>query len=125
MNLSVPTGGVVKVGHNIAEAILNAVEEWEVNMIVMGWRGRTFRRDVVLGSTIDPVLMKAKCDVVVIRFEAGERLPNFNSILIPTIGGPHAKLAYEVAKDIAKERRAKIKLLYVGSSWKDENRAQS
>ncbi len=125
MNLSVPTGGVVKVGHDVAEAILSTVDGWKVDMIVMGWRGRTFRRDVVLGSTIDPVLMKAKCDVVVVRFEPGEKMPDFGSILIPTVGGPHAKLAYEIARDIAAERSAVIKLLYVGTSEEEREKAES
>ncbi|WP_202318922.1 amino acid permease [Archaeoglobus neptunius] len=123
MNLSVPAGGVVTVSHNIAEAILTAVDEWKADMIVMGWRGRTFRRDVVLGSTIDPILMKAKCDVVVVRFEPGEKMPDFKRILIPTVGGPHAKLACEIARDIAAERKAKIKLLYVGTSEKEMEKA--
>ena len=123
MNLSVPAGGIVKVGHNIAEAILNAAEEFRASMIVMGWRGRTFRRDVVLGSTIDPVLMKARCDVVTIRFEPGERMPSFDSILIPTVGGPHAELAYQIARDIASERKSRIKVLYVGTSEKEGMKA--
>ncbi len=123
MNLSVPAGGIVKVGHNIAEAILNAADEFKANMIIMGWRGRTFRKDVVLGSTIDPVLMRARCDVITIRFEPGERMPDFSSILIPTVGGPHAELAYEIARDIARERKSRIKVLYVGTTEKEKEKA--
>lgn len=124
MNLSVPAGGVVKVGHDVSEAILSTVEEWKVDMVIMGWRGRTFRRDVVLGSTIDPVIMKAKCDVVVIRFEPGEKMPDFRSVLIPTVGGPHAKLACEIAKDIATEREAVVKLIYVSNHEREREKAE-
>jgi len=79
-------------------------------LIVMGWRGRTFRKDVVLGSTIDPILVKAKCDVVVVKFG---KESDYRRILIPTAGGPHAILACELAKDLADEN-AQFKLLYVG-----------
>nr|WP_276627113.1 MULTISPECIES: universal stress protein [Archaeoglobus] len=124
MNLSVPSGGVVKVSHSVSEAILSTAEEWKANMIVMGWRGRTFRRDVVLGSTIDPVLLKAKCDVVVIRFEPGEKIPEFRDVLISTIGGPHAKLGYEIARALVEDKSGRIKLLYVGSSEKEREKAE-
>ncbi|WP_456329908.1 amino acid permease [Archaeoglobus sp.] len=120
MNLSVPSGGVVKVSHDVPEAILSTVEEWKVDMVVMGWRGRTFRRDVVLGSTIDPVLLKARCDVVVIRFEPGEKIPEFKDVLISTIGGPHAKLGYEIARALVEDKNGRVKLLYVGSEKERE-----
>jgi amino acid transporter len=111
---NVPVGGVVKVGHFVSEAILNAVDEFNPDLVLMGWRGRTFRRDAVLGSTIDPVLLKAKCDVLVLRFEPGKEFNGFESILIPTAGGPHAILACEIARDIAKSENSRVKLLYVG-----------
>jgi amino acid transporter len=124
MNLSVPSGGVVKVSHNVSEAILSTVEEWKADMVVMGWRGRTFRRDVVLGSTIDPVILKARCDVVVVRFEPGERVPDFRNVLVATVGGPHAKLGYEIARALVEDKGGKVKLLYVGSSEKESERAE-
>ncbi len=120
----VPCGGVVKVSHSVAEAIINAAEEYKADLIIMGWRGRTFRKDAVLGSTIDPVLLKARCDAIVVRFQAGKILPKFKSILIPTAGGPHAVLAYEIAKDIAEIEKSKIKLIYVGKGEKDKSIAE-
>lgn len=115
--LRVPKGGIVKVGHDPARAILNAVEMLKPDMLIIGWRGRTFRRDVVLGSTIDPILLKAKTDVVVVRF--GE-IEDVKQILVPTAGGPHSELALELAKIFSREFKAKVKVIYVGSS--EENR---
>jgi amino acid transporter/nucleotide-binding universal stress UspA family protein len=116
--IDVPCGGMVKIGHRSAEAILNAVEEVKPDLLIMGWRGRTFRKDFVIGSTIDPILVRAKCDVVVVRFELGEvrKWSNDCSVLIPTAGGPHAVLAAELARDFAKKGR--ITLMYVGKSEK-------
>jgi nucleotide-binding universal stress UspA family protein len=118
----VPAGGIIKVGHRAPEAILNAVEEIKPDLIVLGWRGRTFRKDFVLGSTIDPIMLRAKCDAVVIRF-APRDLKKIERILIPTIGGPHSALAIELARDIARHENAIITLMYVGKRKEEENRA--
>ncbi len=120
--MDVPVGGVIKIGHSTSEAILNTVEEIKPNLIIMGWRGRTFRKDFVLGSTIDPVLLRAKCDVAVVRFEQTWR--EIRKILISTAGGPHAVLAAELARDLAKQTNASITLLYVGRSEEDRKRAE-
>ena len=114
------SGGVVKIGRRVSEAILNTIEEEKPNLLIMGWRGRTFRRDFILGSTIDPILMKANCDVVVIRFGGDE----IKKILIPTAGGVHAKLAIELAKSFAKLENSEITLMYVGKSRNDEKKAK-
>ncbi|AEA46539.1 amino acid permease [Archaeoglobus veneficus] len=123
-SLDIPAGGIVKIGHRNAEAILNAIEEVKPDLVVLGWRGRTFRKDFVLGSTIDPILLRAKCDVAVVRFEPGEGWKKIESILIPTAGGPHAVLAAEIARDLSKHENARITLMYVGKNEKDRNRAE-
>lgn len=123
-DVSVPAGGIVKIGRRASEAILNAIEEEKPDLVIMGWRGRTFRRDFVLGSTIDPVLLKAKSDVAVIRFEPGKSWKPIRKILIPTAGGPHATLAAELAKSVAKQEGAEIDLIYVGKTKNDEKTAQ-
>ena len=122
-SLDVPVGGIVKVGYKPAEAILNTVEEVKPTLLIMGWRGRTFRKDVVLGSTIDPVLVRAKCDVAVVRFDREWR-GEVGKILLPTAGGPHAILAGELARDIARRHGSKITLLYVGRGEVDRKKAE-
>ncbi len=121
-SMEVPAGGVIKIGHSTSEAILNTVEGMKPNLIIMGWRGRTFRKDFVLGSTIDPVLLRAKCDVAVVRFEP--TWSEIKRILISTAGGPHAVLAAELARDLAKQTNASVTLLYVGKSEEERKRAE-
>jgi len=122
--VSVPAGGIVKIGRRASEAILNAIEEEKPDLVIMGWRGRTFRRDFVLGSTIDPILLKAKSDVAVIRFEPGKSWKPIRKILIPTAGGPHAMLAAELAKSVAMQEGAEVTLMHVGKVKDDEKLAQ-
>ncbi len=122
--VDVPVSGVIKVGHNVAQAILNTIDEEKANMVILGWRGRTFRRDFILGSTIDPILLKASCDVVVARFEPDLDVENIRRILIPTAGGPHAELAAEIAMDLHKILGSEITLLYVAGSEDEKIKAK-
>ena len=122
--VSVPTGGIVKIGRRASEAILNVIDEEKPDLVIMGWRGRTFRRDFVLGSTIDPILLRARCDVAEVRFEPGKSWTPIRRILIPTAGGPHAMLAAELAKSIASRGQSEITLIYVGKTKEDEKIAQ-
>ena len=122
-SVDVPAGGIIKVGRNASDSILDTIEEEKPDMVIMGWRGRTFRHDSVLGSTLDPILLKAPCDVVVARFEPGRKLENINKILLPTAGGPHASLAAELARDLAVAGNANVTMLNVGRSAEDNARA--
>jgi len=122
--IDVPKGGIIKIGHRNAEAILNTVDEVKPDLLIMGWRGRTFRKDFVLGSTIDPILVRANCDVAIVRFEIGEskKWNDRCKILIPTAGGPHAVLSAELARDFAKN--GEVTLMYVGRDEKSKSIAE-
>ena len=123
-SVDVPAGGIIKIGRNASDSILDTIEEEKPDMLVMGWRGRTFRRDFVLGSTLDPLLLKAPCDVVVARFDPEKKLRHIKSILLPTAGGPHASLAAELARDLAVAEDANVTMFNVGTSDGDETKAK-
>ncbi len=53
-------------GWSVPEQILAAVRRWDVQMIVMGSRGRTGLRRLLLGSVAEEVLRHATCPVLVI-----------------------------------------------------------
>ncbi|MFB6071111.1 MAG: amino acid permease [Halanaeroarchaeum sp.] len=115
----VPVHGTVRIGHDPAKAILNTIEEHDADQVLMGWRGRSKRRDVVLGSTIETIVTRARCDVLVERVDvdaAGE----VSSILLPTAGGPHAELAAEVARSIAGSTGARVHVVHVVAPDADE-----
>ncbi|MFC7046435.1 amino acid permease [Halobacteriaceae archaeon GCM10025711] len=107
----VPVNGIVRIGHHVDAAILHTITQYDSDAVLLGWRGREqWRRDVVLGSTVDQVVRNADCDVLVERMGA-DGLPD--SILVPTAGGPHAEYAAEVARAIAHTTGASITVLSV------------
>ena len=109
----VPISGTVRIGHHAPEAILHTIEQYDSDAVLLGWRGRRRgRRDVVLSGTVDEVVAEADCDVLVEKF--GET-PGWtvDSILLPTAGGPHAELAAETARSIARATGATVRIMHV------------
>jgi nucleotide-binding universal stress UspA family protein len=110
---TVPISGTIRIAHHVDEAILNTVEQYDSDAVLMGWGGwLSRRRDVVLGSIVDTVVTEATCDVLIERIE-DENPEDAESILLPTAGGPHAELAGEVARAIAHTTGASIEVLRV------------
>ena len=78
--------------------ILKTTRDGHYDLLLLGWRGaKPENGDIELGRKLDKVIARAPCDVLVLL--AREPL-NFERILIPTAGGPHARLAAELAVGI-------------------------
>jgi nucleotide-binding universal stress UspA family protein len=64
-------GGTVAGAHlrvgEVAEEVVDLAEELEVDLIVVGTRGRSVIRRALMGSVSDSVLRQARCPVVVAR----------------------------------------------------------
>jgi nucleotide-binding universal stress UspA family protein len=117
----VPVKGTIRIGHDVAKAILNTVEQYDSEFVLMGWRGQRRRRDFVLGSNLDEVVTKASCDVLVEKIGPVEEV---ETILLPTAGGPHSEFAVEIAQAIARTTGARIDVVRViDPSASDEERA--
>ena len=54
---------------NIAEEILRAAEDAQVDVIVMGSHGRTTIKEFLLGSEAERVVKRATCNVLVVKPE--------------------------------------------------------
>jgi APA family basic amino acid/polyamine antiporter len=120
----VPVSGTIRISHQIDRAILNTVEQYNSDALLMGWGGwRARRREVVLGSIVDTVVTEADCDVLVERIDP-ETATTVESILLPTAGGPHADLAGEVVRAIARSTGAHVELLRVVAPEDDRDDAE-
>jgi nucleotide-binding universal stress UspA family protein len=107
----VPIGGTIRIGHDVAQAILNTIEHDDFDAVLLGWRGRSRRQDFVFGSNVDEIITKARCDVLVERI--GPRSDGVEDVLLPTAGGPHAEFAAEVARAIARPNHATVHVVNV------------
>ncbi|MBS1263376.1 MAG: putative Kdp system regulatory protein KdpQ [Methanonatronarchaeales archaeon] len=118
----VPVGGVIRIGHDPARAILNTTKQYDSDVVLMGWRERSYRTEFVFGSNVDDVVRKARCDVLVQKIE---ELDEVESILVPTAGGPHAELAGKVVGAIARGHGADVEVVSVIEPGASEGRRES
>ncbi|WP_231186728.1 amino acid permease [Haladaptatus sp. DYF46] len=120
----IPVSGTVRIGHDVSDAILNTVEQYDSDVVLMGWKGqhKTQRRDIVLGSNVDEVVQNAPCDVLIERI--GDDAGKVDSILVPIAGGPHSDFAADVADTIASSTGANVELVHVVDPNADDQEAR-
>ncbi|ELZ32450.1 cationic amino acid transporter [Halogeometricum pallidum JCM 14848] len=124
----VPVNGTVRVGHKVSNAILNTVDQYDSEMVLMGWEGqrKSQRRDIVLGSVVDTVATDADADVLVERI-GPDATGEADDILLPVAGGEHSKFAAGLADDIGDQHGSHIDIVHVvdpGASDTDRKEAQ-
>jgi uncharacterized hydrophobic protein (TIGR00271 family) len=107
-----PIQTMTRVARSVAQGILDAASEENVDLIMLGWEGPTRSRGASLGRIADAVLKDAPCDVLVVR---GEHVDHIKKILVPTAGGPHAQASARLATLLMKALQAKVTLLYIQS----------
>tara|TARA_R110002049_G_scaffold283218_1_gene463244 strand:+ start:3422 stop:4300 length:879 start_codon:yes stop_codon:yes gene_type:complete len=99
--------------NNVVEAIKNIVEEKDIEMIVMGTKGKTASRTKIFGGVAIDVMEKARnCPVIVVPELAKHHLPK--EIVFPTGFKTHLKrreLNYLI--ELAKRCEAAIRVLHV------------
>jgi len=91
-----------RAGEEPGQAILRAVEDLAPDLLLLGWSGEEGSRRYLLGSTLDPVIRYAPCDVAVVR---AEQWPHIERALVPAAGGPNASAAVGLALRLGPEVR--------------------
>jgi len=89
-----PLSSAIRYCRNIGRGIVSAVREKKVDLLVMGWQGHTRTSGFSLGSTVDPIIERSPCHVVLVK-NCGPR--KFKRVLVPLAGGPNGGLALEIA----------------------------
>ncbi|MFB6280579.1 MAG: universal stress protein [Haloferacaceae archaeon] len=102
----VPVDRSLLVGSDVAGAVRSAIEAADADAAVIGWRERSRPADVVLGTTVDPLLRRAPCDVFVERI--GRTADGLDAVLLPTDGGPHVAPAADLAGAVARANAARV-----------------
>ena len=100
----------VIIAHNASDGILAAIQRHNAEMLVMGWKGYTNAKDRIFGEIADRVIRLAPCDLMVIKIEEKMKLEN---CLLPTSGGPNAKLASDILTSIAEMSDLKVTAGYI------------
>ncbi len=109
----VPIRTMLRAARSISNGILGVAEARTgiVGLILMGWRGQLSTQRVA-GSVVEDVVHGAKCDVAVLRDRGVSKGP-VRSVLVPVSGGPHARLALRLARDIVRAEKGTLTALRI------------
>ena len=101
-----PTSTSLRYCRSISRGIVSALKERGADMLVTGWRGEEGAQSFGLGSTLDPVVRRSPCDVVILKDCGGNR--SFRRVLVPVAGGPNAAFALEIAGILCHRNQGEI-----------------
>jgi APA family basic amino acid/polyamine antiporter len=119
----VPLSATIRISHDVGSAILNTIEQYDTDAVLMGWGSRgSRRREIVFGSVVDTIATDADCDVLVERL--GSATGDLDSVLLPTAGGPHAELSAEICRAVCRATGARTEVLRIVSPGGDADEAR-
>lgn len=119
--MGIPVSFNIRAAHQVYHGLMDSVTENKGNALIIG-SGEVKAREKFLGSVLDPLLQEAPCDVGVMKIKEDAE---FKNILLPTAGGPNAKLALEWGSWIARQNKGKLTLLSIVSDEHKIKRGQS
>jgi len=108
--LGTPVHSIMRVGHNVARAILETSRERNCNLVLLGWKGHTTSSQKIMGTITDAIITHARADLMLVKL-AGEA--SIKNILLPTAGGEHAQAAEKYAASLMKRTQGKLSLCRV------------
>ena len=95
-----PLSSTIRYCRSVARGIVSAVRERKAKLLILGWHGHRESALFSIGSTVDPVIERAPCSVVVMK-NCGNR--KFHRVLVPLAGGPNGAFALEIASILAED----------------------
>jgi nucleotide-binding universal stress UspA family protein len=90
-------------------------------LLILG-SGKIGARSKILGSVLDPIIQVAPCDVGIMNIKGDGKIKR---VLVPTAGGPNAKLALEWGSWIVRQNKGRLMLLSVASDEGAKKRSES
>ncbi len=120
---SIPVHTQIRVAHDVAQATLETIKQRHIDLILMGWRGKTVTPGRVFGDAVDTIIRQAPCDVVVAKIHEGQ---TFDRWLIPVAGGPNTKDALKLMPALVSLGESpKVKVCQVFSTTHDTSAGQT
>jgi len=97
-------GSTMRYCRNVGRGIISAAAERKADLLIMGWHG-SGRRGFTLGSTVDPILERATCDILMFKDCAHQK---YEKVLIPFAGGPNSAFALETATIMVEQEGGRV-----------------
>jgi nucleotide-binding universal stress UspA family protein len=96
-----------------ADVLIDIAQGKQADLIALGTYGRRGLKRLLMGSVTSEVILKAPCDVLVVKRPCSECTGTYSSILVPYDGSEFSKKALTRAAGMAKTDGARLTVLYV------------
>jgi glucosyl-3-phosphoglycerate synthase len=99
----------VRVAREVWQGIVDEVKEQRAGLLLLYWKGFTQTTGKVYGATIDALMEKPPCDMVLARMG---HLPPLHRILVPVRTSGYSALAMKLAENLAEEYGSQITVMH-------------
>ena len=106
---NIPVSFTLRISHKVYQGILDSVLVNRGNLLILG-SGKTQPRRRIMGNVLDPLLQEVPCDIGILKVQDQAKVKN---ILVPTAGGPNARLALELGGAIVNQTEGRLTMLHV------------
>ena len=118
----------IRIATDISEAILETITREHIDLLLMGWKGRSAGIETIFGSVVDSLIKQAPCDLMLIKLGTAshafpQQLRLRHKWLIPTTGGDRINKLLTILPALASLNQIppKIQLCQVSSPEQEQN----
>ncbi len=125
VDIDVPISSLIGRAETAASGIVRYVREKTVNLVVLGWKGYTSKSLYQMGNTLDRVIERAPCNIMIVKpgeegLHTGKEI---KKILLPLGGYNNSLLGIQIASALmADQDQAEVTLLNVNSANEPEEK---
>ncbi|MEM6611154.1 MAG: chloride channel protein [Cyanobacteria bacterium P01_C01_bin.72] len=88
----IPLHTQIRVATDISEAILETITREHIDLLLMGWKGKSKGLETIFGNVVDTLIQQAPCDLLLVKLGTAphafpRQLRLRHKWLIPTTGG--------------------------------------
>ncbi|MEM7594964.1 MAG: CBS domain-containing protein, partial [Cyanobacteria bacterium P01_A01_bin.83] len=93
---AIPVHTQIRVATDVSEAILETIAREHIDLLLMGWKAKSSRLDVIFSNVVDSLIQQAPCDLMLVKIGSAnhafpQQLRLRHKWLIPTTGGDRIK----------------------------------
>lgn len=116
----VPVTTLISVAHHAARAILEVARERRCDLIILGWKGYSTKRERIMGEIVDSVVSRARRDIMLVKLVGDQPM---RRLMLPTAGGEHALQAEQYAASLARFNDGNVTICTIPATGSEEDLA--
>ena len=128
VDIDIPIHTIIGRAETAASGIVRYIRERNTNIVVLGWKGYTNKSLYQMGNTIDRIIERAPCNIMVVKpgKEGLHTNKAIKKILLPISGSDHASLSANVAQAMtANKKDLEVTILNINTRNESENKILS